>query len=111
MDATVAAGWIGAGAGLIGAVVGAGGALLGGWFQHRQQTRADRQKQIDERAQAAGNNALTELYALRRHIVRGGPQQESEGPGSWLWSGVEMADQAEMAAGLIPQAEEVRSRL
>jgi Na+/glutamate symporter len=73
MDATVAAGWIGAGAALVGAVVGAGGAIVGGWFQHRQQTKADQQKVIDERRQAAGNKALTQMFALRSHILQWGP--------------------------------------
>lgn len=111
MDATVAAGWIGAGAGLVGAVVGAGGAIVGGWFQHRQQTRTDRQKQIDERGHDAGNKALTEMFALRRHILLWGPGLDPGSRASWLRTGREMADQAEIAAKLIPQAGEVRTRM
>lgn len=114
MQPEVLAGLIGFG----GAVVGAGGALLGGWFQQRHQaalTREDRQVAraglVEERGRAAADGALAELHALRRHVMRReqgvAPDEELE----WLRTVEEHVDQAAMASGLIPEADEMRTRV
>jgi hypothetical protein len=118
MDATVAAGWIGAGAAFVGTVVGAGVSVWATVLTQRHEARTAlvqkqeaAEKQVEERGRAAGNDALTELYALRRHILRWGPDLDVESRASWTRSGEELADQVEIATGLIPQAQEVRTRM
>lgn len=118
MDATVAAGWIGAGAAFVGTVVGAG---VSAWAtvrsqRHEAQRALDERRDaaatlIDERGQTAGREALAELYVLRRHIVHFEFPPNVEARRAWFHAGEEMADKAEMTAGLIPQAPEVRPRL
>lgn len=68
-------------------------------------------KMIDERGQTAGREALAELYTLRRHILQWGSDLDAESRASWTRSGEELADQVEIATGLIPQAQEVRVRM
>jgi hypothetical protein len=100
-------GWIGLG----GATIGAGAAILGGWIQQRQQVKTDRQKLIEERGQTAGHEALAVLYALRRHIASWDPGLDAEGREAWVLSGQEMADEADMAVGLVPESREIRVRM
>jgi hypothetical protein len=118
MDAEVAAGWIGAGAAILGTVAGSGASL---WattrtLRHEATKAIDERrdaaaKLIDERGQTAGREALAEFYALRRHIVQWDFPPDVEARRAWFHAGEEMADKAEMTAGLIPQAPEVRPRL
>ncbi|MFI0939156.1 hypothetical protein [Streptomyces sp. NPDC021020] len=68
-------------------------------------------KLIDERGQTAGREALAELYVLRRHIVHFEFPPDVEARRAWFHAGEEMADKAELTAGLIPQAPEIRPRL
>lgn len=104
--------------GFSGAVVGAGGALLGGWFQQKHQAAAMREQQkaaraslLEERGRAAGEKALSELYALRRHLneceLRPVPEERQP------WRGIArgFTDEAELAVMLMPNAGEVQSRI
>lgn len=118
MDAEVAAGWIGAGAAFVGTMVGAG---VSAWAtvrtQRHEAKRAVEERQdatrklADERGQAAGREALAELYTLRRHIHQWAGPADMATHRPWFKAGEEMADKAEMIAGLIPQAPEIRLRL
>lgn len=101
-----------------GAVVGAGGALLGGWFQQRHQAHVTREQQevaraglLEERGRAAGEKALSELYALRRHLkdceLRPVPEERQP----WRVIARAFIDDAELAVMLMPNAREVQSRI
>lgn len=109
--------WVGL-IGFGGAVVGAGGALVGGWLQQRHQATVLRQQQeaaraglLEERGRAAGEKALSELYALRRHLkdceLRPVPGERQP------WRGIArtLIDDAELAVMLMPNAAEVQSRV
>jgi hypothetical protein len=76
-----------------------------------EEKRDATQKLIEERGQAAGQTAMNELYALRRHINRWRQDLDAESVASWARTGEELADQAEMAVGLIPQSQEIRTRM
>ncbi|MFF3934381.1 hypothetical protein [Streptomyces hirsutus] len=104
--------------GFSGAVVGAGGALLGGWLQQRHQVAVAQEQQeaaraglLEERGRAAGEKALSELYALRRHLkdceLRPVPEERQP------WRGIARGfiDEAELAVMLMPNAAEVQSRI
>lgn len=114
MEAEVSAGWIG----LIGASVGAGGALLGGWLQQRHQAKVTREQQeaaradlLEERGRAAGEKALSELYALRRYLqdCKTRPVPEERQP--WRVKARAFIDEAELAVMLMPNAKEVQTRI
>ncbi|MBL1104928.1 hypothetical protein JK361_10030 [Streptomyces sp. 5-8] len=110
---------------VVSGLIGLGGALIGGgvsvWAtkvtqrqqakERLQQAEDERSKLIEQRGREAGEKTLTELYALRRHILRWGPDLDPESRRSWLQTGQELADQAEMTAWLIPQSEEIRTRM
>ncbi|MFD8072170.1 hypothetical protein ACFV3E_05905 [Streptomyces sp. NPDC059718] len=107
MEAETLAGLIGFG----GAVVGAGGALLGAWLQQHHQAKAEKAARIEERARAAGDKALSELYALRRHVMECNSEEIPESRQPWLKIAEHHMDAAEMAVGLMPQAEQVREQV
>ncbi|MFJ9869829.1 hypothetical protein [Streptomyces sp. NPDC101165] len=114
MEAEVSAGLIG----LVGAVVGAGGALLGGWLQQRHQTKVTREQQaaaraslLEERGRAAGEKALSELYALRRHLKDCELRPVAEERQPWRVIARAFIDDAELAVMLMPKAGEVQSRI
>lgn len=109
--------WVGL-IGFGGAVVGAGGALVGGWLQQRHQATVLREQQeaartglLEERGRAAGEKALSELYALRRHLkdceLRPVPAELQP------WRGIARTfiDDAELAVMLMPNAAQVQSRV
>ncbi|MDI1452921.1 hypothetical protein NHG22_03625 [Streptomyces sp. ATE26] len=114
MQTEVLVGLIGFG----GALVGAGGALLGGWLQQRHQAAVAQKQQeaaraglLEEQGRAAGEKALSELYALRRHLrdceLRPVPEECQP------WRGIARGfiDEAELAVMLMPNATEVQSRI
>jgi len=118
MDATVAAGWIGAGAAFVGTMAGAGVSVWATVLTQRHETRKANDerrdaaaKLIDERGRAAGNDALAQLYALRRHLGSWDLRLDPDGREAWVRAGREIADQAEIAVGLIPQARGLRVRM
>ncbi|MET9410827.1 hypothetical protein ABZX90_34465 [Streptomyces sp. NPDC002935] len=101
-----------------GAVVGAGGALLGGWLQQRHQATVTREQQeaaraglLEERGRAAGEKALYELYALRRHLKDCKLRPVSEERQPWRPIARAFIDDAELAVRLMPNAREVQSRI
>ncbi|WNE95549.1 hypothetical protein PS467_09455 [Streptomyces luomodiensis] len=103
--------------GFVGTLVGAGVSLWATVITQRQQAEAtaDRREEaratlIAERSRAAGEKALSELYDLRRHISQRQRDLASEDRKLWIRAGEALADQAELEAGLMPQAEEVRTR-
>ncbi|MFG1806212.1 hypothetical protein [Streptomyces sp. NPDC049040] len=108
-------------AGLIGfggAVVGAGGALLGGWLQQRHQARVTREQQaaaraalLEERGRAAGEKALSALYALRRHLNDCASRPVPEERQPWRVIARAFIDDAELAVMLMPHAAQVQSRI
>jgi hypothetical protein len=111
MDATVAAGWIGAGAGLVGALVGAGGALLGGWLQHRQQEQSAKRERQEVYARSAAEATLNHLLQLHRSIAAVLAQWDVGGDNSrWRDARQPHLREFEMSLYLIPNAE-LRSRL
>ncbi|MEU0844803.1 hypothetical protein ABZ370_35765 [Streptomyces sp. NPDC005962] len=114
MEAETLAGLFGFG----GAVVGAGGALLGGWLQQRHQAKVTREQQeaaradlLEERGRAAGEKALSELYALRRYLqdCKTRPVPEERQP--WRVKTRAFIDEAELAVMLMPNAREVQARI
>ncbi|MET7347449.1 hypothetical protein [Streptomyces mirabilis] len=94
-----------------GAVVGAGGALLGAWLQQHHQAKATQAQRVEDRAREAGNNALTELLVLRRLVMENVHANLNEEMPEWRSIAQRHMDAAETALLLMPQAEEVRSRV
>ncbi|MFI2757818.1 hypothetical protein ACH5A3_02910 [Streptomyces echinatus] len=97
--------------GLGGAVIGAGGALLGGLQQQRHQARTTREQKIEDLGRAAGDKVLTELYALRRHLMECGQGDIPEEHQPWDKIARNQMDTAELALGLMPGAGDVRTRV
>ncbi|MEU5030188.1 hypothetical protein [Streptomyces milbemycinicus] len=113
MQAETLAGLFGFG----GTVIGAGVSLWATLITQRQQAKATADQReaakislINERSRTAGEKALSELYDLRRHITQRQRVLAPEDRETWLQAGEALADQAELEAGLMPQAEEVRTR-
>ncbi|MET9510772.1 hypothetical protein ABZX62_20320 [Streptomyces flavidovirens] len=107
MDPNVASGLIGFG----GAVVGAGAALLGGLLQHRYQAKTTAAERTQEYGRAAGEKALTELYALRRHMIECGMADIPEARQPWQYIAKTHMDEAELAVMLMPKAQKVQDRI
>ncbi|MBZ6261188.1 hypothetical protein KVH22_37415 [Streptomyces olivaceus] len=104
--------------GLGGAAIGAGGALLGGWLQQRHQAKLDREQReearaglVEERGRTAADKALGELYTLRRHVSTWEVDLSAEAKNQWYQTGHTHADEAELNAALIPEADNLRERL
>ncbi|MER7851664.1 hypothetical protein ABTZ98_03815 [Streptomyces bacillaris] len=95
--------------GLGGAAVGAGGALMGGWLQHRLQTKATREQQREERRYVAGQTALDMLIRLRLAAANRVGSVESED--AWTDALVEHTTSYEAALLLIPDGAVLRDRL
>ncbi|MEV5783754.1 hypothetical protein ACGFWD_34430 [Streptomyces sp. NPDC048448] len=91
---------------------------MGGWLQQRHQAELIREDRkvaraglVEERGQAAADSALAELHVLRRHVMQreqGLPHAEGQ---QWRRAAEGHIDQAALAAGLIPEAEEMRVRI
>ncbi|MGW7261523.1 hypothetical protein [Streptomyces sp. NPDC054834] len=110
---------------VVSGLIGLGGALIGGgvsvWAtkvtqrqqakERLQQAEEERSKLIEERGRAAGEKALTELYALRRHLVECAQAEIPDDHQPWRKIAKDHMDEAELAVGLMPQASEVRGRI
>jgi hypothetical protein len=109
MQAETLAGLIGFG----GAVVGAAGALAGAWLQQHYQAKTAQRDRIEAQGRAAGERALAELYALRRHLdeVRQNPDETPETHQPWRKIAWRHMDEVELAVLLMPGGGEVRSRV
>lgn len=96
--------------GLGGASVGAGAALLGGWLQQRSQAKSSREVRHEERHQALGQTALTELLGLQQRL-RVSPGDFDHADQTWIADTVEHLQSARMAMLLVPNAPETRRRM
>ncbi|MFJ8787042.1 hypothetical protein [Streptomyces sp. NPDC102476] len=101
-----------------GAIAGAGGAFLGTWVQQRHQTNMEQVRRteargdlLEERGRSAADKALTELYALRRHVGTWTVGLSAEGRNQWYQTGHDHTDHTELNAALIPEGGELRQRL
>jgi hypothetical protein len=109
MDATVAAGWIGAGAGLLGALMGAGGAVAGGWLQQKQQAEIAKEEREEARGYTAAQRALTELLAARE-VLAAYTRAPSSAPNPYR-PARDAVRRAEAEVLVIPNARELRHRM
>ncbi|WP_413757197.1 hypothetical protein [Streptomyces sp. MMBL 11-3] len=104
--------------GLGGAVVGVGGTLLGGLIQQRYQVRMAREERAEAQAREAesrgrdvARQALAELYKLRQHALTWQVGMSSDERNQWVKTANAIADEAELNAALIPDADALRERL
>lgn len=107
MDAETLAGLMGLG----GALVGAGVSVWATVVTQQHQARGTREQRVAERGWAAGEKALSELYALRRRAVehlKGEPPRDEE---QWRLIARTHMDEAGLALELMPQADELRQRI
>jgi hypothetical protein len=93
--------------GFSGAVVGAGAVVLGAWLQQRYQAKASREQKIEDLGRAAADKALAELYSLRRLLMDRSHDEISD----WRKTAMQHMDAVELAVGLIPQAQDVRTKV
>ncbi|MFI5979175.1 hypothetical protein [Streptomyces sp. NPDC051452] len=114
MDGEVLSGLIGLGGALIGGAVSVWATVATQKQQAQESYRQQREEQhklIEQRGREAGEKALTELYALRRHLVECTQDNIPEDHQPWRKIAKDHMDEAELAVGLMPQASEVRERI
>lgn len=104
--------------GLGGTVVGVGGTLLAGWIQQRSQERTAQQEraetrssEADSRGREVARSALSKLYDLRRQALEWKVGMSAQERHEWVETAHAKADEAELNAALIPQADILRVRL
>ncbi|MFF9394219.1 hypothetical protein [Streptomyces griseoluteus] len=114
MDGEVLSGLTGLGGALIGGAVSVWATVATQKQQAReglQRQQEERHKLIEQRGREAGKKALTELYALRRHLAECTQRDIPEDHQPWRKIAKDHMDEAELAVGLMPQASEVRERI
>ncbi|MGR6973210.1 hypothetical protein ACU639_27090 [Streptomyces cynarae] len=107
MQAETLAGLMGFG----GTLVGAGVSIWATVITQRHQVKTARDQRIEERGRAAGEKALTELYALRRHLIEVSASSTPVENQSWARIAVDHVDRTEAAIALMPGAHSVRERI
>lgn len=94
-----------------GTLVGAGVSMWATVLTQRHQTKTGRADRVEQLGRAAGEKALAELYALRRHLGECKADSIPEDHQPWRKIAKDHMDEAELAVGLIPQGDQVRERL
>ncbi|MGP4046913.1 hypothetical protein [Streptomyces sp. 2A115] len=107
MEAETLAGLMGFG----GALVGAGVSMWATVITQRHEAKTARIQRVEERGRAAGERALTELYALRRHIMECTQDPIPEERQPWRKIAHDHMGEAQAALALMPGAKKVRERV
>lgn len=97
--------------GLGGTLVGAGVSMWATVLTQRYQAKTGKADRVEQLGRAAGERALAELYALRRHLGECRADAIPEDRQPWRKIAKDHMDEAELAVGLIPQGDQVRERL
>lgn len=103
---------------MVAGLFGLGGALVGATistvaivWQQRDQTRKEQNQRIEDRGRAVGEQALSELFALRRHLLACTESPIPDENQPWRRIAHNHMDEAESALALMPGAKEVRARV